>query len=144
MTGWRSLLLLDAVPTRSDLALLLLRVWLGLSMVLLHGWGKLDRLLDGNTKFRSVFGLPEAVSLGLAAGAEVFGALFVVVGLATRWSALWLSVTMAMAFIVGHGGALKGPGNGEMPFVFLAGFLAIFLAGPGQYSIDSRWKDLRN
>ncbi|MBL0939325.1 MAG: DoxX family protein [Gemmatimonadaceae bacterium] len=138
MTGWRSLLLLDALPTRSDLALLLLRVWLGLSMVTLHGWGKLDRLLDGDTKFRSVFGLPESVSLGLAAGAEVFGALLVVVGLATRWSALWVAATMAMAFILGHGGALKGPGNGEMPFIFLAGFLAIFLAGPGKYSVDAK------
>lgn len=138
MAGWRSLLLLDGIPTRTDLALLLLRVWFGLSLASLHGWGKLMRLLDGDTKFRSVMGMPESLSLAMAAGAEVFGAALVIVGLCTRWSALWVSATMFMAFVVGHGGALKGPGNGELPFTLLAGFLAIFLAGPGRYSVDAR------
>ncbi len=138
MSRVRALVLLKSVPLNADLALLVLRVWLGLTLLYLHGWGKLSRLLDGNTRFRSVFGLPEAVSLAMAAGAEVFGAALIVVGLATRLASLAVSATLATAFVVAHGAALKGAGNGELPFVFLAGFLALFLAGPGRYSLDEK------
>ena len=45
---------------------------------------------------------------------------------------------MAVAFSFAHGGALSGPRNGELAFVFLAAFIAVFLAGAGRYSLDAR------
>jgi uncharacterized membrane protein YphA (DoxX/SURF4 family) len=43
---------------------------------------------------------------------------------------------MATAFAVGHSFALSGDRSGELPFIYLAGFLAIVIAGPGKYSVD--------
>lgn len=68
----------------------------------------------------------------------MLGAALIVIGLATRLSSIAVSFTLLTAFVVAHGAALKGPGNGELPFVFLAGFLALVLAGPGRYSLDAQ------
>jgi putative oxidoreductase len=51
-------------------------------------------------------------------------------------AALPLVVTMAVAFFGIHGGTLVGEGNGEMAFIYLAGFAALFIAGPGRFSFD--------
>ncbi|HCT58820.1 MAG TPA: DoxX family protein [Gemmatimonas aurantiaca] len=140
MSRVRSLLRLEAVALQPDLALLLLRVWFGLSLCVLHGWGKIGRLSADPVQFADPFGLGMGPSLALAAAAEVVGALMVVIGLATRWAALGVIVTMATAFFFAHGGKLTGEGNGEMPFLFLGAFLAIFLAGPGRFSVDDKLK----
>ena len=41
-----------------------------------------------------------------------------------------------LAFLVVHGGALTGEGSGEMAFVYMAGFVALLIAGPGRHSLD--------
>jgi putative oxidoreductase len=119
-----------------DLGLLVLRVWLGLSMLLLHGWPKVEKYAGLSEGFPDPLGVGPAMSLNLAIFAEVFCALLLVVGLAARLAALPLVVTMAVAFFVVHGGVLTGEGNGEMAFVYLAGFVALFIAGPGRHSFD--------
>ncbi|MGA0093419.1 MAG: DoxX family protein [Chthoniobacterales bacterium] len=119
-----------------NLGLLVLRVWLGLSMLLLHGWPKVEKYAGLSEGFPDPLGVGPAMSLNLAIFAEVFCALLLVVGLAARLAALPLVVTMAVAFFVVHGGVLTGEGNGEMAFVYLAGFVALFIAGPGRHSFD--------
>ncbi|MFZ9933328.1 MAG: DoxX family protein [Chthoniobacterales bacterium] len=119
-----------------NLGLLVLRVWLGLSMLLLHGWPKVEKYAGLSEGFPDPLGVGPAMSLNLAIFAEVFCALLLVVGLAARLAALPLVVTMAVAFFVVHGGVLTGKGNGEMAFVYLAGFVALFIAGPGRHSFD--------
>ena len=119
-----------------DVGLLVLRVWLGLSMLLLHGWGKVEnhgQLVQG---FPDPLGVGTALSVNLVVFAEVLCALLLVVGLAARFALVPLIVTMAVAFFVIHGGVLMGEGNGEMAFIYLAGFVALFIAGPGRYSFD--------
>jgi putative oxidoreductase len=49
-------------------------------------------------------------------------------------------VTMSVAFFWVHGGKLVGEGNGELAFMYLIGFLTIFIAGPGRFSVDSKLK----
>jgi putative oxidoreductase len=56
--------------------------------------------------------------------------------LAARLAAIPLVITMAVAFFAVHGGALTGEGNGEMAFIYMAGFVALLIAGPGRYSFD--------
>jgi putative oxidoreductase len=119
-----------------NLGLLVLRVWLGLSMLLLHGWPKVEKYAGLSEGFPDPLGVGPAMSLNLAIFAEVFCALLLVVGLAARLAALPLVVTMAVAFFVVHGGVLTGEGNGEMAFIYLAGFVALFIAGPGRHSFD--------
>jgi putative oxidoreductase len=133
-----SLLRADFLPASTDLALLLLRVWLGGSLLWLHGLGKIPRLMADEVRFASVAGLSPTVSLALAVVGEVVAPVLLIIGLGARWAALLSAATMLGAFVVGHGMALSGERSGELPFIFLAGFVALFLAGPGRFSIDGR------
>jgi putative oxidoreductase len=128
------------LPTNSDLALLLLRVWIGASMLLLHGTGKVTNLLSDEPRFMSVMGLPPTASLALAVLGEAIAPVFLIIGLGTRWAASLTAITMALAFAVGHGFAFSGERSGELPFIFLAGFLVVLIAGPGRYSVDEGMK----
>ena len=120
------------------LALCLLRLWLGGSMLLLHGWGKLSHFAETAAKFSDPLGVGGHVSLALAVFAEVLCAALLVLGLFTRLAALVLAVEMAVAFTVVHGHVLTGAHSGELAFLYLAGFVALFLGGGGCCSVDGR------
>lgn len=127
---------LSFIPQSSDLALLLLRLWLGLSMLLLHGWGKLTGFSSLASKFPDPLGVGSQISLSLAVFAEVACAALLIVGFLTRFAALMLTVTMAVAFFLQHKMALSGAASGELAFIYLAGFLAILLAGGGKFAFE--------
>jgi putative oxidoreductase len=58
-------------------------------------------------------------------------------GLLGRFAAVGTGITMAVAFFLVHEAKLaRGPGSGEMAFVYLAGFVALLIAGPGRFSLD--------
>jgi putative oxidoreductase len=119
-----------------DIGLLVLRVWLGLCMLLLHGWPKVQGMAAKAASFPDPLGVGSAMSLNLVVFAEALCALLLVVGLAARFALIPLVITMAVAFFVIHGGVLTGEGNGEMAFIYLGGFVALLIAGPGRYSLD--------
>ena len=119
-----------------DIGLLVLRVWLGLCMLLLHGWPKVQGMAAKAASFPDPLGVGPAMSLNLVVFAEALCALLLLVGLAARFALIPLVITMAVAFFVIHGGALTGEGNGEMAFIYLGGFVALLIAGPGRYSLD--------
>lgn len=129
---------LEFVPRSADVALLVLRVWLGLSIALLHGWGKLQNLFSGTSKFPDILGIGSTPALALAVFAEFFCGLLIVVGLWTRLASLMLVITMSVAFFLAHGAKLTGPGNGELAFVYLGGFVVLLLAGAGKFSVDKK------
>jgi putative oxidoreductase len=129
---------LDFIPRMPDVALLLLRVWLGLTMLLVHGWDKLISFQSKVDQFPSIFGMGSGVSLGLAVFAEAFCATLLVIGFLSRTAAAVLAVTMGVAFFVVHEASLApGPGSGELAFVFMAGFVTLVLTGPGRWSLDA-------
>lgn len=132
----KSLLNLSFLPRSTDLALLLLRLWLGLSMLILHGWPKLLKLTSGDHKFPDPLKIGTTPSLTLAVVGEVVGAVLLILGLWGRISALSLAITMGVAWGMTHQMKLTGEGSGELAFVYLAGFLAIFFAGSGKFSVD--------
>jgi putative oxidoreductase len=135
-----SILRLDFLPSSADCGLLLLRLWLGLSLVLLHGWGKLSGYKKMAGAFPDPLHVGHEVSWGLAVFGEVVCATLLVLGLFTRFAALGCAITMSVAFIFVHRLALKGANPGELAFIYLAGFLAIFLAGPGRFALDGKTK----
>ena len=126
------------LPTSVDLALLALRLWFGLSLVSLHGWGKLMTYGERAQKFADPFGLGSPVSLALAIFGEVVCATLLALGLCTRFAAFACVINMATAFYFAHGGRLTGQGNGELAFMYLGGFVALLLAGGGRYSLDAK------
>lgn len=120
----------------ANLALLVLRLWLGLTMLFNHGVLKFSGFATMKEKFPALFGLSSEMSLGLAVFAEVFCSALLVIGLVTRLAALNLAITMGVAFVVAHGMALRGERPGELAFIYLAGFLTLLIAGPGKFSLD--------
>ena len=119
-----------------NFGLLMLRLWIGFSMLLNHGFEKLKTFSDTAPNFPDPLGIGHTASLALAVFAEFFASLLVIFGLVTRWSALVLAIDMGVAFICIHKGALSGQGSGELAFMYLMGYVTLLLAGPGSISVD--------
>src|SRR4051794_12234534 len=113
------LLRLDFLPRSADAGLLVLRLWLGLSLLLLHGLSKLTGFSQMAGKFPDPLGIGSPASLSLAVFAEVVCSCLVALGLFTRFAAAVLAINMATAFLLVHKLALSGPGSGELAFVYL-------------------------
>lgn len=135
----KKLLNLDFIPVAPDCGLLLLRVWLGLSMFLIHGLAKLQNFGATVTRFHDAMGIPKVFG-GAAVLAESVCSILLVIGLATRLSATLLAVTMAVAFVKVHQMILTqgNPQSGELAFLYLGGFVALILAGGGRFSADAK------
>ena len=120
-----------------DFGLLVLRVGMGL-MLMTHGIPKVMRLIEGGGgDWADPIGLGPLPSLVLAAFAEAVCALLVVLGVKTRWFAVPVVVTMAVAAFVAKSGS---PFTGrELALLYLAGFLALIFTGGGAWSFDG-WR----
>jgi putative oxidoreductase len=126
------------LPFSTNLGLLSLRVWSAACLLSLHGWGKVANFSERAARFTDPLGVTPPVSLILAAGGEVLCTVLLMLGFCTRVAALWSGATMFVAFYFVHDAALSGPRNGELAFLYLGTFVALFIAGPGRFSIDAR------
>ena len=127
---------LDFLPKSSDIALLILRIALAAQMLTAHGWGKLMSFSENADKFPDPLHVGNTTSAVLAILGEVVCSILLILGLFTRPAAIGSAITMAVAFLLVHGGKLSGEGNGELAFLYLVGFLVILIAGPGRFSLD--------
>lgn len=136
------LIFLEFIPRSADVGLLLLRVWLGLTMLFNHGLGKLKRFNEIAPHFPDPLSFGSQTSLAIAIFAEVVCSVLLIVGVVTRAALIPLMVTMLVAFIAVHRMQLAAqpspPGSGELAFVYLAAFAALFIAGPGRFSLEER------
>lgn len=118
-----------------SIALLILRVTIG-GMMLTHGLGKLTMLFGNDPiQFADPMGVGLTASLALAVFAEVFCSLFLILGVATRFSAISLSITMFIAALIVHADddfAVK-----EMALLYLLIYVVLAIVGAGKYSIDN-------
>ena len=113
--------------------LLVLRLAVG-GMMLTHGWPKLLRLLKTPDKFADPIGLGPELSLVLTVFSELFCAVLIVVGAATRLASAPLLFTMVVAAFVVHG---DDPfSKKELALFYGAGTLTLMLTGAGAYSVD--------
>jgi putative oxidoreductase len=123
-----------------DLALLVLRVGIGISFVFVYGWAKISggagtwADLGGNM---AVFGITVFPTFWgfMAAVAEFGGGVLLILGLLFRPALVLMTLTMVVA-AVGHasGQIDGGPWHAtEMGTVFIA----LLLTGPCRYSIDA-------
>lgn len=118
-----------------DIAPLLLRLGLGISMMFNHGWMKVSSFDKMSGKFVEFMGLSSSMSLTMAIFAEFFCSFLLIMGLFTRLATIPLLITMFMALKVKNF-QIIGADNNELAFVFLIGYCAIFLLGSGKYSVD--------
>lgn len=118
----------------ADVMLVIFRIGLGV-MMLTHGIPKIGKLLgEEEIMFASVFGLSPSFSLVLAVFAEVFCSVLLIIGLGTRFAALMLMITMSVAAFQVMGSAPFA--DKELPLLYLLGYVSIFFAGAGKWSVD--------
>lgn len=129
-------LLFSNRPFGTDLALLILRIASGGMMAYSHGWGKLQKMLSGDMSFADPIGVGEEASLVLTVFAEFVCGVLVALGLFTRAALVPLIITMVVAVFIIH--ADDPFSKMEFGLLFLAPYLALFLTGPGKYSLDKK------
>lgn len=122
-------------PKTLSFGLLLFRLCLGGLLIANHGWTKIVNLEVLKTQFYDFLGLGSQVSLILAITVEILCSILLIFGLYTRVVLVPLIVTMFVA-IGTHGWQIFG--EAEMGFLYLLGFVFLFIVGPGDNSIDAR------
>ncbi len=127
----------------SQWTLALLRIVLGVIFTY-HGYLKLfvPGGLPGTATFFAQVGIPLAnVSAVVAAFAEFFGGLFLLLGMVTKWSSLLLIINMLVAFFKVHlkNGLLISNGGYEFVLALLAALVVVLVNGAGALSFGKRF-----
>lgn len=133
----------SAAPTGStaaafDWGLLVLRVWFGLSLFLKHGLEKPMHFAQMSQHFPNPLHIGPVPSLIFALISDAICSILVLLGLGTRWAALWSFVNIFVAWSFVHHFQFFGRGadHGEAIVLYLGGFLALAIMGPGRFSLD--------
>lgn len=116
-----------------DIAILLLRVPAGL-FLMQYGWEKFSKYNEWSATFPDPLGVGSPVSLALAVLAELFCAGFLVLGLFSRFVLVPLIINMTVIALIVHASDPIKEREHALTFLFI--FLALFLIGPGKYSLD--------
>lgn len=128
-----------------SLLILFLRLFFGL-MFLLHG---LDKLMNFDTlslTYPAVMGFGSYMTLMITIFCEFCCSFFLIFGLLVRIAVLPMIISMAVAFFDVHDALLP---EGELALIYLCLFLALYVTGPGRYSLDylidkKFYKDVKN
>ena len=124
------------LPINTDLALLILRVVLGIIMIY-HGWPKLTNLA-GTIDGMAGMGVPApAVAAIFATLAEFVGGVLMLLGAFTDIAGLMFTIDMlgAITFVHAKNGFSVAKSGVEWPLLLVATALAIALTGPGRYAV---------
>lgn len=117
-----------------DLILLLLRLAFGGMMLFGHGLPKLLTFAEKSQTFSDPLGVGSQMSLVMAIFAEVFCSAAVVLGVMTRYAAIPLVVTMAVAAGLVH--AEDPWQKKELAICFGVAFVCLIVAGGGRFALD--------
>ncbi len=129
-----------------DWAALLLRIVFCTLMVYNHGTMKLTLFSEDPDSFPDAVGLGSTTSYYFVVFAEAICSVLVLLGIFTRLALVPLLVTMAVAaFSVNWDNPLT---DKELPLLYFSVYGAIFLLGPGRFSLDallfkSKWAMLK-
>ena len=117
-------------------AMLLMRIWLGIAMVI-HGYKSvIGGEMAGFIEYIESFGMPAPeIMAWLAKGSEFVGGIFLIFGLFSKVSALFIFITMLVATLLVHKGILIGS-PGELTWCYLLISLTIMIQGAGKISLD--------
>ncbi len=119
----------------TDLALAIFRVFMGLSLMLTHGTGKIP-VSDGFIEHIGSLGFPLPVFFAWAAAlSEYVGALLLAFGLFTRPVSMLIAITMFAAAFINH--ADESFAVAEKAYLYLAISILFVVLGSGKYGVDS-------
>lgn len=133
----------------ADAGLLVIRLGVGVSMLALHGWGK----ITGGPELWAKVGtaMPDFGLGGLpvfwgfmAAMAESLGSTLLILGLFCRPAAAMLAFTMLVAALrhlgMPPGSANAGWGGASPALELMSVYLGLLLTGPGRLALVPAWR----
>ncbi len=135
-SGSRLRLLISSKVMALDAALLLFR--LATALMALHGWSKFTDFYNEIEEWPDPLHVGVVTSKALTVFAELFCALLVAAGLFTRAALIPLIICMIVIVFVIHAGDPFE--DREHGLLYLLSYIALFLSGPGKYSLDNLWK----
>ena len=127
------------MKSSKDFGLTLLRAIVGV-VFLAHGYQKFFVWgIGGVTGAFTQMGIPAPhISAYLAASAELFGGLALLLGLFTRLAAIPVAITMIVAILQVHlKGGFFAPQGVEYPLTLLVANIALIVAGGGAFALDN-------
>jgi len=132
------LLLLKQVPLKPDLALLLLRIVFFGFLFVKHGLVDLTTFGALSQTFKDPIHIGPLPSLILATISDALCAVLIVVGLATRWAALYtVLIHFVVAGLIFHFTLRSLHPNADVPLQYVGAGLALYFMGAGKYSLDA-------
>jgi len=125
------------IPKFENVGLLWLRVLMGCGIAY-HGYTKIfGGGMEGFSNMIGQMGFPFPVAFAwMAALAEFAGGILIVIGLATRMSALFVFITMLVAVFVAHGGDPYARKELALAYLVMTG--ALISTGAGKFSLDKK------
>jgi putative oxidoreductase len=122
-----------------DIALLIARVLIAV-LFLIASYNKFKGL-GGSTAYFTKLGVPAAsLAAPLAAAFELVAGLLLLVGFHTRLVALAIAVFVVIAALLAHTNFadMNQLNHFLKNFAIVGGCLAVFIAGPGAFSVDAK------
>jgi putative oxidoreductase len=127
--------------------LLLIRLYWGWQLIQ-SGWGKLHNL-EKVTEFFTSLGLPMPPQMAVFISCvELFGGIFLAIGLLSRFTAFVLTINLIMAYVTADREALfsifSDPDKfyAAAPYTFLVASLIVLIFGAGKFSLDTLFNRL--
>jgi putative oxidoreductase len=134
-------MILSGLGRFKDFGLLLLRLGIGTSFVVVHGWPKLSGGVPMWTQVGGAMGnlgvtWQPALWGALAALSEFVGGICFILGFAFRPACIVMGFTMFVAATMHL--MTQGFGEASNAIECLAVFVGLLFVGPGKYSIDKK------
>jgi putative oxidoreductase len=135
---FKKVLLLKFVPVNQDIGLLALRLFTATPLLMKHGFEKVFTFSQMAAHFPDPIGIGPVPSLFVAMVSDAICTVLLILGLASRWAALFIFCNVAVAWAFVHHFAFAGHSgdHGELIVLYLGAMLTLVLTGPGKYSID--------
>ncbi len=130
---------LPFIPLNTNLALLLLRLWLGFSLFIRHGIEKFSHFSTMKQHFPDPLHVGTGLSLSFALVSDGICSVLVMAGLFSRIATLVIVLNLLVVFVTLHH-LTFGEDHAELVYLYLGGFLALLAAGPGKFSLDHKFK----
>lgn len=124
-----------------DAGILFIRIGLGFSFILVHGWAKIS---GGPAMWSKIGGAMANYGLSfaptfwgfMASASEFAGGILILLGLFTRPAAAFMAFTMLTAFMM-HTSNMDPWSKAIYPMEMFAVFMGLLFIGAGKYSIDA-------
>lgn len=141
MAGLKDIVTMRFVPERTAAGLALLRVWTGVTLFVRHGWEKQPaHWAQFMAHFPDPIGIGSHPSFVIAFVSDFVCGILLVIGLGTRWAALYCLGNIVVAWAFVHHFAFLGKGpqadHGEVIVLYIGALLTLLIAGPGAASLD--------